>query len=368
MDRFPEKMRRTLEMLVNELKAKMNVYGVGLFGSWGRGDAMASSDVDLFILNKTEANYEYVERLEAGGLFVDLNFVPRKWFHGPMPPETDQKRYELQILYDRDWLLTNTKLLLVKSYGSPERLGIRTENHLASSDIFLSRATSAYSRQDYSSGYIFAVLALENILRIMGEIALEPFSNSHFLERMERSTTKLGVHDVFEEYLEISGINGVSEAGMRDKLRLFKAVWEEICLKARKVLQKSRSTHSMVRANLDYYLNPAFLHGVITRTNSIVDSGEIIEASHYLKSIFLVIAENYVMLGPSGEKTLKADCTILMRSLKNLEESNPKSYGYIADLLDLNEIGRTEANEAIEKARKIALKIRRDRKSLIKKT
>jgi hypothetical protein len=107
------------------------------------------------------------------------------------------------------------------------------------------------------------------------------------------------------------------------------------------------------------------LQGVMMRTNSIVDSGEIIEASHYLKSIFLNLGENYVMLKSSGEQTVKTDFTMLVRSLKSLEERNPKSYSQILDLLDLDNIGRTEAIEGIAKTRKIALRIRKDRKVLI---
>ena len=366
MDRLPEKMRRTLERLVNELKGNVNVYGIGLFGSWSRGDAVPSSDVDLFILNKTDADFEHVERLETGGLFVDLDFVPRQWFHRPIPPETDQKLYELQILYDRDWLLTNTKLLMMKSYGSPERISIRTEDHMVNSDIYLSRATSALSRQDYSSAYIFAIMALENILRIQAEITMEPFSNSHFLERIELSTTKLEMHEIFEQYLEISRLNDVDGSKMGSKLNLFRAVWEEINMTTQKMLQKSTSIHPIVRANLNYYLHSAFLKGATVRTNSIADSGRTIEASHYLKNIFLAIAENYVMLRSSFEKNINTDCTILIRSLKNLEEKNPKNYSQIIDLLDLDNVGRTEAINAIEKTRKIALKIRKDRKVLIK--
>ena len=144
-------MRKTLERVVNELKAKANVYGVGLFGSWSRSDATESSDVDLFVLSKGDFDYEYVERLHSGGFFVDLDFVPRKFLHGAIPPEIDQKLYEMQILYDRDWLLTNSKLMMIKSYGSPERVDIRTEAHLLNSDIYLSRATSAFSREDFRS-------------------------------------------------------------------------------------------------------------------------------------------------------------------------------------------------------------------------
>lgn len=365
MDRLPEKMRRTLERIVNDLKGRVNVYGIGLFGSWSRGDAVDSSDVDLLILNKTDVDYEYIERLASNGLFVDLVFVPWKWFHELIPPEMDQKLYEMQILYDRDWLLTNSKLQMMKSYGSPERVSIRTENHLLDSDIYLSRATSAFSREDYFSAHIFATVALENALGILAEIAMEPFSNSHFVERIEHATKKLEMHEIFDEYSEISRFDQVDEPRIRKKQKLFKAAWEEISMTARRKLERPTFTHAMVKANLNYYLEPAFLQGVMMRTNSIVDSGEIIEASHYLKSIFLHLVENYVMLKSPGEQTVKTDFTMLVRSLKSLEERNPKSYSQILDLLDLDNIGRTEAVEATAKTRKIALRIRKDRKVLI---
>jgi predicted nucleotidyltransferase len=48
---LPEKIRRNLEKVVKEMMIEENVYGVGLFGSWSRGDASASSDVDLLILD-----------------------------------------------------------------------------------------------------------------------------------------------------------------------------------------------------------------------------------------------------------------------------------------------------------------------------
>ena len=87
---FPEKLRRVLERTVKELAAKGNVYGVGLFGSWGRDDVEASSDVDLFILDKEDFAYEYVERVEKGGFLLDLNHVPRLWIQGPIPPEISE--------------------------------------------------------------------------------------------------------------------------------------------------------------------------------------------------------------------------------------------------------------------------------------
>ena len=50
----PERVRRTLERVVKEMRVKENVYGKGLFGSWSRGDAVSSSDVDLLILEKAK--------------------------------------------------------------------------------------------------------------------------------------------------------------------------------------------------------------------------------------------------------------------------------------------------------------------------
>lgn len=365
MIQLPEKMRKTLERLVNDLKSRVDVYGVGLYGSWSRGDAATSSDVDLFVLNKSDLGYEYVERLEKSGLFIDLDFVPRKWFYGPIPPETDQKLQEMQILYDRDWLLTNTKLMMAKSYSTPERVDIRTEDHILSSDIYLSRATSAFSREDYLSAYIFTTVSLENTLRILAEIAMESFSNSHFTERMEHAAVKLGMHEMFQRYLEISKLNEADDSGIRNKLRLFEATWEEINITAKRSLNKATTTHFKVLTNLNYYLNPAFLQGVMTRTASIVDDRQTIEASHYLNNILLDIVENYVWLR-SSSSNIRIDYTTLMRSLRTLEQKNPKTYDQIAALISPRNIGRTEANDAIRKTREIALNIRKNRRILAK--
>jgi hypothetical protein len=55
-----------------------------------------------------------------------------------------------------------------------------------------------------------------------------------------------------------------------------------------------------------------------------------------------------------------------MRSLESLEEKNPKNYGYILKFLNLSDVTKLDAASAIEKSREIILKIRGDRKVLIK--
>jgi predicted nucleotidyltransferase len=361
---LPERIRRILERLVNELQNRGSVCGVGLFGSWSRGDATASSDVDLFILSRGDLVYEYVERLEVRDMLVDLDFVPRKWFHDQIPPDTDQKLREMQILYDRDWLLTNTKLLMVKSYGSAERVDIRTEDHLLDSDVCLSRATSALSKDDFLSARVFAVLSLESILRILGEIAMEPFSNSHFIERTKHAAMALEMCETFQKYLEVSGLSKIDESRIRERLALFRAAWEEISVSASESLRDATSLHFKVKASLNYYLNPAFLKGVIMRAHSIIESGDSIEAAHYLSYILLDIVQNYVWLRSSSN--VKIDYTTLIRALGRLEVGSRRNHGYIVDLLGLGGVGEAEAVEAVRVAREVGLRVRRGRKALIK--
>jgi predicted nucleotidyltransferase len=366
MIKLPEKIRRTLEKMVKEMRIKEDIYGVGLFASWSRGDATKSSDVDLLVLDKGNFSHESVERIEINGLFVDLDHVPKAWIHGQIPPELDQKVYEMQILYDRDWSLTNTKLLMAKSYGSPERVDIRTEAHVVESDIYLSRATSAFSRKDFQSAQLFATMALENVLRVLMEVTLEPFSNSRFIEKLEESTAKLGMQNLFTEYSKISGLSRVDNVSVEDKLKLFKAIWEEINFTAKQNPRAFESSHFRIKTKLRYYLNPTFLQGMMMRTKSLINYGKAVEATHYLNNILVDMIENYAWLKSSIGK-VKLDYTTLMRSLESLEQKNPRNCKHIIEFLNLGDIDRLRVAETIEKARKIMLKIRRERKVLIKK-
>jgi predicted nucleotidyltransferase len=364
--RLPEKIRKTLEKTVASLQVKEDVYGIGLFGSWSRNEATPSSDIDLLILDKADFNYEYVERVDASGLFMDLDHIPKRWAHGLIPPEIDQKLYEMQIFYDRDWSLNNLKLLMAKSYSSPERVDIRTEAHIIQSDIYLSRATSAYSREDLWSAQLFATMALDNILKVLVEIALEPFSNSRFVEKLEVSVAKLGMHDLFDGYLDAAKLNKVNNASAKEKLRFFEIIWDEMKSTTEQNPRALASSHFKVKTKLNYYLSQAFLRGMVLRTNSLIESGKVAEASHYLKGVFLDLAENYVWL-KSSINMVKVDYSTLMRSLELLERRSPKNYGYMVEFLGLDELEKGDVTGAVEKTREIMFKVRKKRKALIKK-
>lgn len=94
MMRLPEKIRRALEKVVKEMMAKEEIYGLCLFGSWSRGDAVDISDVDLLIFTKDVIADEYVERITVEGVMIDLNFVQKSGFRG---------------LFHRSWIRNSSK-------------------------------------------------------------------------------------------------------------------------------------------------------------------------------------------------------------------------------------------------------------------
>jgi len=368
MMKLPEKMRKTLEKIVKEMAANETVSGIGLFGSWSRGDATPSSDIDLLILSNNPLEDEYVERFSVGDLFIDLNFVPKNLIQGPIHPKLDQKLYEVQILYDRDWALTNTKLSMAKFYDSLERVDIRTRTHIIESDIYLSRATSAHAKRDYLSAQIFAVVAMENILRVLLEIALQPFSNSRFLEKVEAATGKLGMPEIFDSYMEIAKLKDANAAAAEEKLKLFKAVWDEMSFTIRRKPQALKSSHFKIKTGINYYFDSAFMQGTILRANAMISSEKFAETIHYLTGISLNVAEHYAWLKATVEKQ-KIDYTSLIRLLEKLERDNPRNFQNIMRLLSLTNtasVDKVEAAETIKKVRRNILKIRKERKHLIK--
>jgi len=365
MMRLPEKIRRVLEKTVLKMMAKEDVYGLALFGSWSRGDATTASDIDLMVLTQSSIPDEYVERIVADNLMIDLDFIPKEWIQGLIPPELDQKLAEAQIFYDKDWTLTNVKLLMAKSYGSPERVEIRTNAPIIDADIYLSRATSALSKGDPLSAWLFAATAMENILKIPLEIALEPLSNSHFIEKSEVATEKLGLKKTFADYMELARLNGVDETAAEEKLKLFKALWDEMSFFIRQNPIAVEKAPFKVKKSLKYYFNLAFMQGAILRATSIIGAKNFAEAAHYLDSIFLNMLENYAWLKSKKEQQ-PIDYTTLMRSMESLEKTNPKNYQNIVKFLGLTVADKAKAAEMVGRAKRNILKLRRERKRLIK--
>jgi predicted nucleotidyltransferase len=361
-----EKVRGALEKLVRKLSAQETVSGIGLFGSWSRGDAVPTSDVDLLIVNGRVFNYEYVERLETDGLFIDLDYVPKKWIKGSMPPEMDQKIYEMLILYDRDWSLANTKNWVSKAYATPERLDIRTEAYVIESDLYLSRATSAFARGDFQSARVFASMSVEAILKILIDINLMPITNSHFIQVLEEAAKRSGMPEFFAGYLTLARLQAVGRNETERKIDLFKQIWGEITSFMEDHASTLDSLHFKTKTRLQYYGKPAFLEGLTARSRALMNTEMFVEAAHYVLHTLIDMLENYAWL-LSAEEGVKLNYTTLFRSLIELEKTPMRVYEAAVEAFNVADADREGTEKAVKFAKETNLNLRRQRKDQIKK-
>jgi predicted nucleotidyltransferase len=363
---LPEKVRGVLEKLVRKLSAQETVSGIALFGSWSRGDAVPSSDVDLLIVNGRVFNYEYVERLETNGLLIDLDYIPKKLIKGSMPPEMDQKIYEMLILYDRDWSLTDTKNWVSKAYATPERLDIRTENYVIESDLYLSRATSALVRGDFQSARVFASMGVEAILKILIDINLMPISNSHFIQVLEEATKRSGMPEFFAGYLTLARLQAIDRLKTERKLNLLKEIWGEITSFTEDHASTLDSLHFKTKTRLRYYGKPAFLEGLTARSQAIMDTEMFDEAAHYMLRTLVDMLENYAWLA-SAEEGAKLNYPTLFRSLMEMEKPPMRIYEAAVEAFNVVDADREGTEKAVKFAKNTNLNLRQQRKDLIKK-
>ncbi len=363
MIRLPEKVRGILEKLVERLREQETISGIALFGSWSRGDADPSSDVDLLIIDERNFSYEYVDRLELDGLPIDLNYIPKKWITGSIPSEIDQRLYELYILYDRDWSLATAKQWMSKAYRKPERVDVRTEAYVVESDIYLSRATSAYARGDFQSACIFAGIGVEIMLKTLIELNLLPISNSRFIRALKESAEQLEMPKFFSNYLITARLSNLDHCDAEKKTGLLKDAWDDVAAFVRKHASTLNSLHFKVKTMLEYYEKRSFLKGVVARSCALLHEGNHVEASHYVLHTLVDMLENYAWL-ISADEGIKLDYTTLLRSLRGLKEIRGV-YESAVEAFNVSDVDRKGADETIRLAKETILNVRRQRKDLI---
>jgi len=363
MVQLPEHIRGPLEKFVRRLSVKETVSGVGLFGSWSRGDATSSSDLDLLIIDKRDFDCEYVDRFRLNDVMVDLDYIPRKWLTGRFPLELDQRLYETYVLYDKDWSLTDTRDWLVRLYRKPYRIDLRTDCHVVESDILLSRAFSAYVRDDFQSACVFAGMAVESILKTFLEVNFVPVSSSRFIQLLEESTDKLEMPHIFTGFLTVSHLSEVNRDDAERRLELFERFWNGFSSCMRKNTSVIDFLDFRVRTKLRYYGKIDFLRGVVARTRDIIDGERFVEASHYLCSSLYSIVENYVSFVSVLEGTKFSHATFLS-VLSGLEEL-AWMRECVVEAFGLGDVDLGEARELLGLARELILDVRKWRRALI---
>jgi predicted nucleotidyltransferase len=361
---LPENIRQALQKLTHNLSKQEATSGIGLFGSWSRGDASQQSDVDLLIIEKQGSMYERVERIVLNDLFVDLNYLPRKWVSLLLPPEIDQKLFEALVLFDRDWALTNAKDWILRTFRNSERMNIRCEMLLVDADIYISRASSALSRRDYPSACVFAGLGLESALKVVVEAGLLPFSTSNFIRVLEDAAGKLDCSHFLDTFLDVSSLTSVSKGDVERCLGLCDTAWDYGMSFLQEQVPSLSSLHRQVKDKLNYYGNMAFLKGVKARAQGIIDSGNYKESCHYIRRNLLGFLENCAWAAACLEGT-RLDSSLLFSYLKTSKEFSPKLFEAAVSTFDLQSLTIEKAEATVRLARETVFDIHRTKTDLL---
>ncbi|MCW4020308.1 MAG: nucleotidyltransferase domain-containing protein [Candidatus Bathyarchaeota archaeon] len=364
MERLPESVGVVLEALFEDLKARESISSIGLFGSWSRGDAVPSSDVDLLVVDGRDFDYEYVERAEIAGVFLDLDYMPEKWVQKQVPPELDQKLYEVEVLYDRSGALAKAKGLTQKFYWQPERIEIRTGNYLMEADTYLSRGLSAYGKDDFQSAKVNAAIGLEAVLKILVDASKVPLSNSHFIRALESSTKKFGADKLYDDYLEVAGLSEVNRQKAESMLDSLLAMWGETMSFVEANSSFVKKLHVRVLNDLNYYCKQSFLRGMSARTVSLIKEGLFGEAARYVFRTSISMLENYVWL-LSVMDDVRFDYTDLFRRLKRSGLSPAGIYRKAVEAFEIEEVPGRKAEDSLRRAKEIILGVRQKRKKII---
>jgi predicted nucleotidyltransferase len=361
LEKLPESSRSILERLLEDLKSRESIFGVGLFGSWSRGDASLSSDVDILIVDGKDFEYEYVERAELENVFLDLDHVPAKWIMRQIPPEIDQKLFEVQVLFDRNGKFAVAKSLISKNYWTLERAEMRIRDYIMQADTYLGRIVSALNRDDFQSAKVSAVFSLAAAMRALLEVARKPYSNSCYLRMLESATIRLGKNELYDEYIDMAGLTGLSKQDIEGMLGSVSDMWQRVIGFVEANSSKIENIHIRVKNDLNYYCKENFLKGMQTRANTLINESLYEEAAHYLFRASISMLENYVWLLSTLEGT-RFDYAYLFQRLKNSSLSPSDVYQRAVDAFGLKDVSQNEAEKAQKKAKEIVLGIRQKRK------
>ncbi|MEM3956358.1 MAG: nucleotidyltransferase domain-containing protein [Candidatus Bathyarchaeia archaeon] len=359
---LPGSLSGVLGGIIEDLKAREVILGFGLFGSWSRGDATPASDVDLLIVENKDYDYDYVERIEVNGCLLDLDHISRYWI-AKIPPEIDQKLYELQILFDRDGSLTRAKNLMSRIYWKPERVELRTESHLFEADSYLSRARHALNRGDYRSAKVNSIRSFWAISKILMEAGRELILSSLFIKKLEDACRSLDMYTAYKSYIEVTGFGRLSKSDVKSMFESLISAWEGIMKFTKAMSPLPKDAHPKLGAKLNYYGRELFLKGLKARVNNLLEFS-LAEAANYIFHTLVDALESYVYVASTIEN-VRFDYATILKHLGELKMSPSEVYYNAIKALRVEDVSSLEAENILKTVSDTVLSVRQKRKELI---
>jgi predicted nucleotidyltransferase len=358
MQALPGTIRGAFSRLVKGLAEDPGVQALGLFGSWVRGEATATSDFDILVVERSGLDYEYNKLEVQDGLVMDLHHVPSEWMREPVNPQMDHRLHETIVLHDPGRALGEAKEFLERSYMSPRRVEVRTDGLLATAEMHLSRASAAFGKRDPETASAYVGAGLMSAVTALLDIAGVPVTRRTFVWNLRRSCVKLGMEDVYRDFLNMSGVSRVDPQGVSETVEKMEVVWDKVSSFVSENGRALNELHGKVRRDVEYLTSGLIIEGVMSRIQEMLAVDNIAEALVFLRGWTLPMLEGYawVVSAVAGEKY---DYTSLFRVVEGDVRNGS------LEALGLSEVTLRAAGDALVAVRRLVGNLRLDRRRLV---
>ena len=352
----------TVRLLVDELAGNGSVAAVGLFGSWSRYGG--SGAVDLLVVDRSGVDFEYREFLVRDEVGLDLDWIPWGWVGEVVSPEVDQRLRESVILYDPDGLLERARGFVSRNFRKPGRVEVRTEGYLTMAEMYLSRASSAYTRGDLGTAVLYADTSLMPLGYTLMDVAGIPITRGSFVWGLRRAGERLRRLDLYREILVGARLSKLSARGVRDLRGLFSGIWRGVVEFFMENWFVVEGLHDRLRRDISYLSDTALRGMVLARVDEMVGGHALVEATVYMRSWLLPLLEGYAWV-VAVRRGDKFDYPSLLRVVGGSGEGNGVLDGSLL-VLGLDSLEEVEVGRGIDGVRSLIERVRGDRRGLIR--
>ena len=359
---LPGLIRSAFEGLMDELAGEPGVVAMGLIGSWARGDASCASDFDLMVVERSGLDYEFNEMVEWEGLVVDLNRVPWSWVGAPVSPAVDHRLHEILVLHDPDRVLEWAREFVGRNYRTSGRIDVRTDDYLATAEMYLSRASAAAARGDLETASLFAGVCWVPVARVLMDIAGLPVARRDMVWGFHRACGRLGAGGVYDWFVSGSGVSRLDGVGVGEVVGLFEGLWRRVSEFVEGEGEAVGGLHDRLRKGIEYLTGGLVLRRVLGRVGEMLEGDHFVGAAMYMRGWLLPLLEGYAWILSSGVGE-KYDYTSLFRVMR--EHGAGGVCEGALEVFGLGDVREGVVLGEIDGARRVVGGVRLDRRRLV---
>jgi hypothetical protein len=224
--------------------------------------------------------------------------------------------------------------------------------------MHLSRASAAFDRRDPETASAYVGAGLMSAVAVLLDISGVPITRRAFVWNLRRSCVKLGMEDVYRDFLSMSGVSRVDPQGAWYAVERMEVVWGRVSSFVSENGPVLGGLHGKVRRDVEYLTSGPVLEGVVARAREMLSVGNCAEALVFLRGWTLSLLEGYawVVSAVEGEKY---DYTSLFRVVGGDVREGA------LEVLGLSGVTLGAAGDALVATRRLVGDLRLDRRRLV---